>query len=320
MAESKKKILVVDDDPQIRKIVKLTLSSPGIEVKLAGSGKEAISVVDGFLPDIILLDIMMPGMNGYEVHQHLKSRFKTRHIPVIFLTARREVDEKVNGLKLGVDDYITKPFVSKELRARVNNVLAKSRDLRTLSPLTGLPGSVAIHKETTKRINEKKAHVWIYVDIDNFKKYNDHYGFIQGDEVIKLVADLLVDAIVNEGDGTEFLGHVGGDDFLIISTREFVDPITRYIKKNIELRSPKVFPKQDRDVGFYVQKKRNNVTDRVPTELYLTMAVITNEENEFTHPAQLSSVAAQVKEYGKSLKGSVIVYNRRRPPGSDQEG
>jgi len=317
--EKKKKILVVDDDPQIRKIVKLTLSSPDIDVRLAASGTEAISMVDEYAPDLILLDIMMPGMNGYEVHDHLKSRFKTRQIPIIFLTARREVDEKVNGLNLGVDDYITKPFVSRELRARVDNVLSKSTHLRTLSPLTGLPGSVAIHKETTKRIVEEKPHVWIYVDIDNFKKYNDHYGFIQGDEVIKLVADLLGDAIEQKGDGTEFLGHVGGDDFLLITTEKFVEPITEYILQNIKIRSPRVFPKEDRDVGFYVQMKRNNVTDRVPTELFLTMAVITNEDNEFNHPAQLSSVAAQVKEYGKSLDGSVVVYNRRRSSGPDPE-
>ncbi len=315
MTDEQRKILVVDDDPQIRKVVKLTLISAGYNVHIATGGREAICQVKEFAPDLILLDIMMPGMDGYEVMKHLRSRFKTSHIPIIFLSAKREVDERVEGLMLGADDYITKPFEYKELRARVNNILIKSLSLRTLSPLTGLPGSVSIQKETAKRIREKKYYTWIYVDIDNFKNYNDHYGFIQGDEVIKLVADTLVEALEEKGNGTDFLGHVGGDDFLIITSDDKVVPITDFIIARIKDRSRAVFPPGDVGVGYYVHQMRNNVKARIPTELHLTIAVIANEDKEFDHPAMLSSVAAQVKEYGKSIEGSCVVYNRRRPPG-----
>jgi diguanylate cyclase (GGDEF)-like protein len=319
MSDEQKKILVVDDERHIGKIVKMTLENAGFLVKTATNGKEAIVLVAEFSPDLILLDIMMPGMNGYDVLNKLRSRFKTSHIPIIYLSAKRELDEKVEGLELGADDYITKPFVSKELLARVNNVLIKSSSLRNLSPLTGLPGSVSIQKETTRRIEEKKQYAWVYVDIDDFKHYNDRYGFMKGDEVIKLIADLLVEALEEKGNPSDFLGHVGGDDFIIITTEKRVVPITDYIISGLKHRSAQVFPSRDTKLGYYVSLTRNNVRARIPTELCLTMAVITNEDDEFDHPAKLSSVAAQVKEYGKSIDGSVVVYNRRRPSALDNK-
>ncbi|MFQ6103930.1 MAG: response regulator [Candidatus Glassbacteria bacterium] len=315
MIDEPKRILVVDDEPHIGKIIKLNLESAGYIIQIATNGREALNQVEKFSPDLILLDIMMPGMNGYDVLSHLRTRFKTSHIPIIFLTAKREINEKVTGLMLGADDYITKPFVTKELLARVNNILIKSSSLRTLSPLTGLPGNVSIQRETSKRLKEDKQHAWIYVDIDNFKHYNDHYGFIQGDEVIKFVANLLVEALEEKGSGTDFLGHVGGDDFLIITSEEKIAPVTDYIIDEIKKDSYRFFPPEDLKIGYYEHQTRNNVRARVPTELCLTMAVITNEKKEFDHPAQLSTVAAQVKEWGKSIEGSIVVYNRRRYPG-----
>lgn len=313
--ERQKRILVVDDEHEIRKIVKLTLESiegKPYRVVIAADGKEALDVVEDFSPDLILLDILMPLMNGTDVLKRLRSNFKTSHIPIIFLTAKREVNEIVEGLSEGAVDYITKPFDTKELRARVESTLEKCTSWRTVSPLTGLPGNVAIEKETRMRLATDPEFSWIYVDIDNFKNYNDHYGFIQGDEVITFVAQLLVEALEKCGDGTDFVGHVGGDDFIIISAQDHVQPVTDYIIDGLRRESHRFFPESDRKRGFYQHTTRNNVGARIRTELCVTMAVVNNEKGKFTHPAQLSTIAAQVKEYGKNHEGSIVVPDRRR--------
>ncbi len=312
--EQQKRILVVDDEHEIRKIVKLTLENvegKPYRVAIASDGKEALDLVEDFAPDLILLDILMPRMNGTDLLKRLRSSFKTSHIPIIFLTAKREVDEIVEGLAEGAVDYITKPFDTRELRARVESTLEKCTSWRTVSPLTGLPGNVAIEKETRMRLRTDPEFSWVYVDIDDFKNYNDHYGFLQGDRVIKFVAQLLVDALEKRGDGTDFVGHVGGDDFIIICARDHVGPITDYIIESLKKESHRFFPQSDLRRGFYQHTTRNNVGARVRTELFVTMARVDNEKGRYNHPAQLSTIAAQVKEYGKGQEGSIVVSDRR---------
>jgi CheY-like chemotaxis protein len=284
------------------------------QVRTASNGYEALELVKEFAPDLILLDIVMPGMDGYEVLARLRSRFRTSQIPVIFLTLKKDLEDKVEGLRKGVDDYITKPFYIDELQARVTSTLIKNSALRTQHPLTGLPGNVAIQKETQRRMNED-SHVWIYVDIDNFRHYNNHYGFLRGDAVIKFVADLLIQALEEKGEGSDFLGHVGGDDFLIITSEDKVTPITDFIIAGVQKGSPRFFDADDVTAGNYEYLARNNVRTKVPAKLSLTMAVLSNEGREFSHPAELSTIAAQVKEWGKSIEGNVVVFNRRQHPG-----
>lgn len=308
------KILVVDDEPHIAKLVKVAFEKTGYSVRVASNGYEALELVRDFSPDLILLDIVMPAMDGYEVLARLRSKFRTSQIPIIFLTMKRDLEDKVKGLETGVDDYITKPFSLEELQARVTSTLIKTSALRTLHPLTGLPGNVAIQKETMRRMNQDPHNVWIYVDIDNFKHYNNHYGFMRGDAVIKFVADLLIEALEEKGNGSDFLGHVGGDDFLIITSEEKITPITDCIIAGVEKGSARFFPPDDVSAGYYEYLARNNVKTKVPAQICLTMAVLRSEGRKFSHPAELSSIASQVKEWGKSIEGSVVVFNRRQNP------
>lgn len=312
MFDVPQKILVVDDEPLIAKLVKVAFEKSGYVVRTASNGYEALELVKEFGPDLILLDIVMPAMDGYEVVAQLRSKFRTSQIPIVFLTMKRELEDKVKGLQTGVDDYITKPFSLEELQVRVTSTLIKNSALRTLHPLTGLPGNVAIQKETLRRMNQDSQNAWVYVDIDNFRHYNNHYGFLRGDAVIKFVADLLIEALEGKGNGSDFLGHVGGDDFLIITSDDKVRPITDYIIAGVKKGSSRFFPPEDVAAGYYEYLARNNVSTRVAAKICLTMAVLTNEGREFSHPAELSSIAAQVKEWGKSIEGSIVVFNRRQ--------
>jgi diguanylate cyclase (GGDEF)-like protein len=315
MLEEKQRILLVDDEPQLVKVIKMRLEGAGYFVLSAGTGQEALKLVKEENPDLIILDIVMPDIDGFQICNILRSQYKTSHIPIIFLSAMRGVEDKIKGFNIGADDFLTKPFVSGELLARVNNILIKNSALKLSSPLTGLPGNVSIRKETARRIANGGQYSWIYFDLDNFKEYNDHYGFLQGDDVIHFISEILVEALEKKGNGNDFLGHIGGDDFIVISTIEKTEDITQYVLQKIEDNSHRFFRDKELRVGYYEYVKRDRQTVKIPTQLCLTVAVITSEDIKFQHPAQVSTFAAQVKEYGKSIKGSVVVYNRRKTSG-----
>jgi len=313
--EEKQRILLVDDEPHLVKVIKLRLESAGYSVVVANLGYEALELIKEQSPDLIILDVVMPDIDGFQICHILRSQYKTSHIPIIFLSAMRGVEDKIKGFNIGCDDFLTKPFVSGELLARVQNILIKNSALKLSSPLTGLPGNVSIRRETARRIANGDVYGWLYFDLDNFKEYNDHYGFLQGDEVIQFISETLIEALEKKGNGNDFLGHIGGDDFIIITTVDKTEGITQHLLKKIEESSYRFFSDKELRLGFYEHVRRDRKRVKVPTQLHMTIAVITSEEIKFQHPAQISSLAAQVKEYGKSIQGSVVVYNRRKSGG-----
>ena len=315
VVEEKQRILLVDDEPHLVKVIKTRLENAGYAVIAARTGEEALRLVEEEKPDLIILDIVMPDIDGFQICNTLRSQFKTRHIPIIFLSAMRGVEDKIRGFNIGADDFLTKPFVSGELLARVNNILIKNSALKLCSPLTGLPGNVLIRQETARRIANGGSYSWLYFDLDHFKEYNDHYGFLQGDEVIQFVSETLVEALEKKGNGNDFLGHIGGDDFIIISTVDKAEEIARYVIRKMEDDSFRFFSDKELRVGYYVHKRRDGEEIKIPTQLAVTVAVISSDVAEYKHPAQISSHAAQVKNYGKTIPGSVIVYNRRKMSG-----
>src|SRR6266487_1999507 len=213
MAES---VLVVDDDPDVARFVEVNLRSAGYEVQVATDGEEALEKAVGARPDLILLDVMMPKLDGFEVAQRLRRDPRTSSTSIIMLTAKALSSDKVLGLSSGADDYIIKPFDPVELLARVKGTLRRAREMRALSPLTGLPGNIRVQEEIRRRVAEEYPFALLYADLDHFKAYNDHYGFVRGDRAIQALAHLAVE-IVQEIAGPEgFVGHVGGDDFIIL--------------------------------------------------------------------------------------------------------
>ena len=146
-------------------------------------------------------------------------------MPIIMLTAQGNEEDKLTGLELGADDYITKPFNPRELISRVKNTLLRIERNRWANPLTGLPGNTEIQSEINYRIAKDMLFSVLYLDVDNFKAYNDVYGFARGDTAIKLIADILMDAVSAFGSQNDFIGHIGGDDFVVITSPEYADTI-----------------------------------------------------------------------------------------------
>ncbi|NLY42600.1 MAG: response regulator [Clostridiaceae bacterium] len=307
----KKKILVIDDTEFMLKLISDILKDAGYEVICASGGEEGLLKVRSEKPDLVLLDVVMPGLNGFEVCSILRDDESNNLMPIIMLTAKDKEEDKLRGLELGADDYITKPFNPRELLSRVRNTLKRISRNRAANPLTGLQGNIEIQAEINSRIAQNELFAVLYIDLDNFKPYNDVYGFANGDRVIKLTADILQDNVNAFASNKDFIGHIGGDDYVIITTPDKANKIAEGIiadfdKKILDLYNPK-----DVERGYIVTTDRlgNNIEYPIMT---ISIAIVTNEHRTLYSYHQVSEIAAEVKRKAKSIKGSVWVKDRRR--------
>lgn len=258
------KILVVDDEPFIVEMIEETLSSEGYEVVKAYTGEEALTTVENEEPDLLLLDLMLPGMDGYEVCRQLQRDARFNHIPVIMLTAKSAIADRVSGYEKGADDYITKPFDPDELLIRVRSQL-QHLSSEERSQLTGLPGSAAVEQELSER-TENPDVPWsiIYVDIERLTAYNEVYSFALGDELIRQAAGCLKKAVREVGNEEDFLGHIGGDDFVILTTPDKSDALCERANALFNEIVPNHFNATDRKNGYFVFLNRNGETVHLP--------------------------------------------------------
>jgi|LFRM01.1.fsa_nt_gb diguanylate cyclase (GGDEF)-like protein len=307
----KKKILIIEDTEFMKKLISDVLKEAGYEVVTASSGEEGLQKVREEKPDLVLLDVVMPGMDGFEVCRILREDESNNLMPIIMLTAQENEDHKLEGLELGADDYIIKPFNSRELVSRVRNTLKRIDRNRLANPLTGLRGNIEIQVEINQRIAKKEVFAVIYGDLDNFKSYNDVYGFASGDRAIKLTADVLIDATNTFGNSRDFIGHIGGDDFVIITTPDKVDAICENIIKTFDIKIKELYCKEDVDRGYIVTSNRQGQIMKFPL-VSISLSVVTNEERELISHVQIAEIAAELKKKAKAMQGSVYVKDRRR--------
>ncbi len=308
------KVLVVDDDPVLLRMVKTFLenASGDYEVLTADSGEEALRLAKEEVPDLILLDLMMPGMDGIEVCERLRTSRMTYLIPVIMLTASASQVHRLDALRTGVDDYISKPFDPEELEARIEGLIRRIRLSRASNPLTGLPGNLTIEQEITKRLQRGEAMACCYIDLDNFKAYNDKYGFEKGDECIVLVAEILIKAAEEIGGPDDFIGHIGGDDFVYITSPDKVDKVCNFLIEQFDQRVGELYSEEDREKGFIEVENRQQQIQRFPI-MTISIGVATNEKRTLTSALQVAEIAAELKHAAKLNAGkSSYIIDRRR--------
>ncbi|MFA6349400.1 MAG: response regulator [Candidatus Omnitrophota bacterium] len=305
------KILIADDDPDIRDILKITLSEENYEVIETKDGEEALKAVFAKAPDLALLDYKMPKLDGRQVCRQIKKDLLLRHLPVIMVTGKGEISDKVDGIDAGADDYIVKPFEPKELLARIRMLLRRAEIDLEANPLTRLPGNVSIIRELTKRLESKSLFSVCYVDLDKFKAYNDTYGFEHGDEVIRETARILIRATQEKGSPEDFIGHVGGDDFVVVTVPENVDAICRKIINDFEKAVPSFYNDNDRKKGFITAKDRKGVEQKFPL-ISVSIGVVSNETRSITHVAQIGEIGAEVKTLAKQLERSNFIKDKRK--------
>ena len=200
------KILIADDDADIRDILKLTLAEENYEIVEAADGEEALKIIRSKPLDLVLLDYKMPKMDGRQLCNLIKRDLLLQYLPIIMVTGKGEISDKIDGIDAGADDYIVKPFEPKELLARIRMVLRRTKRDLEANPLTRLPGNIAILNELSNCIEKKTPYTVCYVDLDKFKAYNDKYGFEHGDNVIRETARILLNAAKEYGNMPENFG------------------------------------------------------------------------------------------------------------------
>ncbi|MGD0003680.1 MAG: response regulator [Anaerolineaceae bacterium] len=283
--------MIVEDDLDIANMLSIYFNSQGYDVDLAPRGSEALEKTRQVMPHLIVLDIMLPDIDGYEVCRTLRTNTRTSHIPVIFLTQKDERSDKLQGLELGADNYITKPFDIEELKLYVQNAIARSERESLTDPQSGLPSGRLIEDQLRKTIREKG---WAYLDIriNHFESFKDVYGFIAANDVLRFSAMLLGEVTDELGSQDDFIGHAGGDNFVIITKEANGAAIRQKVKTRFAEEILTHYNFMDRQQGFIMTPGEGNQSIQTPL-MTLAVGIIGPSTHVFSDIREITELAAE---------------------------
>lgn len=304
------RILIADDLPDLLQALKETLEREGFVVTAVGDGQSALEAIRAEPPDIAVLDLKMPRKDGFQVCRELREDPLLENLPVVILSASGSRESKIEGLDLGADDFITKPVDVRELLARIRMILKRTRQGLDANPLTRLPGNLSIESRIDRALGEKRPLAVLYVDLNQFKAYNDAYGYDEGDRVLKGLARVLVDQVRGSGPA-DFIGHIGGDDFIALSTPDRMEEAASRICAAFDDLAPSFYSEEDRARGTIRAKDRQGTEREFPL-LSVAIGICHNRERELKNFAQVAALGAELKKAAKSKAGSAYVVDRRR--------
>ncbi len=306
-----KTVLVVDDDPFISNIICEALQTDGYKTEKASDGEEALTKIEKLVPDLVIMDYMMPKMDGPQVCRQVKDNPKIKHVPIIMVTVVADVKEKVQLLEAGAEDYIVKPFDLEELLARVKVVLRRASQLNVeVNSITKLPGNTAIIKEFDLRLKSSEKFALCYVDLGNFKAFNDRYGFDSGNRVITELAKLMKRVVEDADIQNCFLGHIGGDDFVAIMPAGYAEHFCIELINRFDIFIMSMYDPEDSKKGYILSRSRQGEMTRFPI-MRLRIAVVSNQKRNLISLGQISSIAAELKEKAKLKDMSNYVKDER---------
>lgn len=289
-------ILVVEDDSDISTLLRIYFESEGYSVVTAERGEAALEACRRQLPNVIVLDIMLPDMDGYDVCRKLRNTLRTSHIPIIFLTQKDERSDKIRGLELGADDYITKPFDVEELNLRVRNAMTRSRYESLTNPTTGLPSSQLI-EEQLRQLMRRDDWGIVYVGIDGLDAFNEAYGFVAGEEVLRFAAMTLNQTVDSVGTINDFIGHVGSDEFVVITERKRANRMAEEVEERFGSKVGTHYDWQARERGYLIVEDEQG--DEVKAGLMrLSVGLITSEDGPFADIREITEAAASARREG----------------------
>ena len=304
-------MLVVEDDAALARLLQVELTASGFTVRLASDGQEGLAEALEDPPDLVLADVMMPNMTGFELARRLREDPRTEDVSIIMVTARGMKADKLEGLTAGADDYVVKPFDNEELVARVRGVLRRAKYMRSQSPLTGLPGNLRIEDEIQARVDAGEPFAVMYVDIDNFKSFSDRYGFVRGDDALRATGRLVRDAARDVAGSAAFVGHIGGDDFVVLVDPGLADAAAAEIIRRFDALSPTLYDDPDAAVGFLEGEDRKGNVQRFPL-LSVSIGIASTALRRFEHRAEAVALATELKNLAKRTDGSSVAADRRR--------
>jgi CheY-like chemotaxis protein len=293
----KGRILVVEDDADISKMLRIYFDSQGYEVLVATRGNDALDVCRTKLPNVIVLDINLPDMDGFEVCRILRNNTRTSYVPIIFLTQRDERSDKISGLELGADDYITKPFDIEELKLRVEGTIRRSLREALTHPVTNLPAGKLI-EEQLKTVKES-SDLWtlLYFGIRNINAFKEIAGPIQVNEVLIFLADIMRETVEEYGTMNDFIGQASDNDFIILTTTSAAPQICKTVSKRFDAESNVFYPFSIREAGKVTYQDIDGVS-REANLMKLAVGVVTSDDGPFADIVQITEDAAENRRRG----------------------
>jgi PleD family two-component response regulator len=289
----KSRLLIVEDDIDIANMLEIYFNGLHYEVDIASRGSEALEKTRQRLPHLIVLDIMLPDIDGYEVCRTLRTYTRTSHIPIIFLTQKDERSDKLQGLELGADDYITKPFDIEELRLRVYNAIARSERESLTEPHTNLPSGQLI-EEQLRQIIHKDGWAFIDMRLNNFDSFKEAYGFVASDNILRFTAMLIGEVIDEFGTINDFVGHTGNDHFIIITNEKCASTIKEKLAERFSDEILTHYNYLDRQKGYIQYSGEGGETEQSAI-ISIAIGVVSPNEHEFTDIREITELAAEAR-------------------------
>ncbi len=306
------KILTVTDDVNLRNVLEFCLDGWGYEASFFSSEESKdIANISRLAPDVIVIDLGSAGEDKLEICDLLKDNFATSYLPIITLINKRHLRGQLLDLRQGVDDYLIKPPDPLDLKVRIEMAVKRSQHSFYANPLTGLPGGIVIEETIKAKLKSKDPFVVGHVDIDNFKSFNDKYGYLKGDRILMQTAYMLNNAVRSAGNTSDLVGHIGGDDFVIITTPDKYKKICENFICMFDTIAPFHYKEEDRKNGYIASKGRTNTVRNIPLMSVTIALVIKNNQEELKTSIELNERIAEVKQYLKTMPGSKYMADRR---------
>jgi PleD family two-component response regulator len=293
---------------------------------IAGKGFPSVAVDDAAqieqmtlraLPAMVLVDGDGAAAQGRALCQRLKADPYTAIVPVAFLAANHSATSVHEAFRAGADEVLTPIFDPEEQRSRLEVLLTRTERNVSVHPSTRLPGTNEIEREIKRFMDAGGPFAVCYADLDHFKEFNDRYSYYDGDRVILLLSRILHDVVKGMCGARGFVGHIGGDDFILVLALDDAAPCCSEIITVFDLLIQFQYSEQDRRAGYFFGKDRRGQLHKVPF-MTLSIGIVTNERRKFSHPAQVSGLATEMKSYAKTLPGSVFVFDRRHDQDSEE--
>jgi diguanylate cyclase (GGDEF)-like protein len=290
---SKGRILVVEDDIDISNMLRIYFTGQGYDVNLTGRGGDALALTRQKLPSLIVLDIILPDMDGYAVCKALRTTTRTSHIPIIFLTQKDERSDRIAGLELGADDYVTKPFDIEELRLRVQNALSRADRESLTDPRTGLPAGKLIEDQLRQIL---RSDDWALLDlrINHFDTFKEAYGFVAGDDVLRFTAMMINQILDQSGDENDFVGHVGGDNFLVITRADRAGQVKEQMRLGFAEGVQSHYSSIDRERGHILLPVQDGQSQQASL-MDLAIGLVTADDGDFSDIREITEKAAKAR-------------------------
>ena len=305
-----KYIYIFDDDNDKKLLNQLTeIMKKEKKIKLKNYKVESIEKALNNIPDIVIINENNIKVDIKELFDKIKSSEDNLITPIIVLSSNEEEEHVIEILKNDVEIFLKTPVNEQILYYSLMNLIKLLNRNRTVSPLTGLPGNVQIQAEMKKRLLNNEKYAMIYLDLDNFKAYNDTYGFSNGDEMIKFTAKLITKNVMKEDEN--FVGHIGGDDFVAIVESEEYEKICQNIIAEFDESVKKYFTKEDIERGYIEVENRKGVMEQFPLTT-ISVGVVEVTKERFKNTLEIGEAGAAVKHLAKTIWGSTYVIDRRK--------